>query len=109
LHKARSQSIEALPIAKEIADALAATHRVGIVHRDLKPSNVMLTKGGVKLVDFGHSQFAAGSRIGQQHPVKRSVLDFKFTLERANARESGGRTIGAGICRGTSKAIFSSR
>jgi Tol biopolymer transport system component len=37
----------------EIADALDRAHRQGIVHRDLKPGNVMLTRGGVKLLDFG--------------------------------------------------------
>src|SRR5215471_15643568 len=37
----------------EIADALGKAHRQGIVHRDLKPGNVMLTKSGVKLLDFG--------------------------------------------------------
>ncbi|MFN2386018.1 MAG: serine/threonine-protein kinase, partial [Thermoanaerobaculia bacterium] len=37
----------------EMADALDKAHRQGIVHRDLKPGNVMLTKSGVKLVDFG--------------------------------------------------------
>jgi Tol biopolymer transport system component/predicted Ser/Thr protein kinase len=37
----------------EVADALDKAHRQGIVHRDLKPGNVMLTKSGVKLLDFG--------------------------------------------------------
>ncbi|HEV8609207.1 MAG TPA: protein kinase, partial [Thermoanaerobaculia bacterium] len=37
----------------EIADALDKAHRQGIVHRDLKPGNVMLTKSGVKILDFG--------------------------------------------------------
>ncbi|HEY3205036.1 MAG TPA: protein kinase, partial [Thermoanaerobaculia bacterium] len=37
----------------EIADALDKAHRQGIVHRDLKPGNVMLTKSGMKLLDFG--------------------------------------------------------
>ena len=37
----------------EIADALDRAHRSAIVHRDLKPGNVMLTKSGVKLLDFG--------------------------------------------------------
>jgi serine/threonine-protein kinase len=44
---------EALTFATEIAEALTTAHRSGIVHRDLKPANVMLTKGGVKLLDFG--------------------------------------------------------
>jgi Tol biopolymer transport system component len=37
----------------QIADALDKAHRQGIVHRDLKPGNVMITKSGVKLLDFG--------------------------------------------------------
>ena len=44
---------QALRHAVEIADALAETHRQGIVHRDLKPGNIMLTRSGVKLLDFG--------------------------------------------------------
>jgi Tol biopolymer transport system component len=43
----------------EISDALDKAHRQGIVHRDLKPGNVMLTKSGVKLLDFGLAKMAA--------------------------------------------------
>ena len=43
----------------QIADALDKAHRQGIVHRDLKPGNVMLTKSGVKLLDFGLAKAVA--------------------------------------------------
>src|SRR5262245_52456135 len=43
----------------EIASALDKAHKQGIVHRDLKPGNVMITKAGVKLVDFGLAKLAA--------------------------------------------------
>ncbi len=43
----------------EIASALDKAHRQGIVHRDLKPGNVMITKSGVKLLDFGLAKAVA--------------------------------------------------
>lgn len=45
---------DALPIAKQILDALEAAHERGIIHRDLKPGNVKIAPGGrVKVLDFG--------------------------------------------------------
>lgn len=51
----------ALGYAIEIAGALDQAHRQGVTHRDLKPSNVMITRSGVKLLDFGLAKLRTSS------------------------------------------------
>jgi serine/threonine protein kinase len=77
LGKGPLPSEQVLRYGIEMADALDKAHRQGIVHRDLKPGNVMITKSGVKLLDFGLAKFQAGGRDAVASGVSRLATEMQ--------------------------------
>jgi len=71
---------EALPIALQIADALAEAHRAGILHRDIKSGNIVVTpRGQVKVLDFGLAK-RLGPEAGSSDSVPEALTREGTTL-----------------------------
>src|SRR5207249_1961738 len=71
---------EALPIARQIVEALEYAHERGVVHRDLKPANIKITpEGRVKVLDFGLAK-AMGSETASGNPVSSPTLTMRATM-----------------------------
>ena len=65
---------EALPIAKQIAEALEAAHEQGVIHRDLKPANIKIRPDGtVRVLDFGLAKFAEPITASNANPAALSM------------------------------------
>jgi serine/threonine protein kinase len=69
LKKGKLTIEDTLRFGAQIAGALAAAHAGAIVHRDLKPANIMLTKIGVKVLDFGLAKSSTDDTLTASHAV----------------------------------------
>jgi serine/threonine protein kinase len=72
--RGRLPTVDAVAIARQIADALEAAHEQGIIHRDLKPANVKVREdGATKVLDFGLAKaLPAGAAGGSGHDLANS-------------------------------------
>src|SRR6267143_2190522 len=80
LEKGSMPAPEVLKYAIELADALDKAHQQGIIHRDIKPGNIMVTKSGVKLMDFGLAKLKSDP-VPVADALTEMTADKKLTAE----------------------------
>jgi serine/threonine protein kinase/Tol biopolymer transport system component len=85
---------EALPIARQIAEALEAAHEQGVIHRDLKPANIKIRPDGtVKVLDFGLAK-ALAPQLQAAGAANDAALSHSPTLTLAGAATEAGVILG---------------
>lgn len=95
LARGRLPVLESLQIAIQVTAALAEAHHAGVVHRDLKPANIMLTRNGVKVLDFGLAKVGPAQPISVESGTSTAEGEPPGTLRYMSPEQIQGRDVDA--------------